>query len=57
MMPPKRIAELALMALACHLLAVIAWQRWPGDPWAFIGLVLTPVLLLLLLVAVIAERR
>ena len=57
MMPPKRIAELALMALACHLLAVIAWQRWPADPWAIMGLALTPVLLVLLLGVVIAERR
>ena len=56
-MSSRRAVELALMGLACHLLAVIAWQRWPADPWAVIGLVLTPVLLLALLLVLIAERR
>ena len=56
-MPPCHMVELMLMGLACYLLALVAWCRWSSDPWAVIGLVGTPVLLLALLFIVVAERR
>ena len=55
-MTTRRAIELTLTALAAFLLALLAWQESPADPWAKLGLVLVPLCLVLLLFVVLVER-